>query len=130
MSIKIKAIRDAGNYLKERLVLKVLRRDDIGSYAVFLTTSYDGSVTGERVLAYWFPDKNIKAGDLVVLYTKQGNNQYKKYPSGSTTHFFYWGLEESIWNDPDDTAVLVQIEEWESKEVSEDIMTEEYEDET
>jgi hypothetical protein len=121
MNVTIKAIRNAGELYKERLVIEVLKRVDVGSYAVFSTTSQDNGISSEINQSFWFPDKKVKAGDLVVLYTKEGINKTKTYPNDLTAHFFYWGLEEPIWNDPDDTAVLIEIADWESIEVGDDI---------
>ena len=85
MNLKILGIMDAGIANKERLVLKVLRNDDIGYYVVFDTTFLeDGNVSNKVRHSYWFPDKEVQAGDLVVLYTKQGIMSERKQKDGST----------------------------------------------
>ena len=120
MNLIIKSIKNAGIVKDERLVLKVLKDDDIGNYVIFKTTSFeDNSVTNKVRHAYWFPDKDVQTGDLVVLYTKSGKN-VERYndKSGHTSHFFYWGMKETIWGEKTDSAVLLEVGEWENKSAS------------
>lgn len=113
MNVNIKSFPDAGDAAKERIVLNVTTDGDIGKYLLFCTTKLgDGSPTAGRKQMYWFPDKPIKAGDLVVLYTKKGTRSEKKQDSGATVHFFYWGLEGSLWGDGKNVAVLMHSAEW------------------
>lgn len=114
MRIKIRGIRDAGVPEKERLALDVTQDDDIGSYVVFHTRVLKPEIVSARVRrAYWFPDKPVKPGDVVVLYTKRGTQNEKKHEDGTTSHFFYWNQEAPLWKDRDVTAVLAFLEEWE-----------------
>lgn len=116
MNLKIVGIKDAGIASKERLVLKVLRDDDIGYYVVFDTTFLgDGKVSNKVKHSYWFPDKEVQAGDLVILYTKQGFMNEKKHKNGFISHFFYWGLEMTVWNKEGDCVVLLQVDDWVTK---------------
>jgi len=121
MKLKIKSIKDAGIVEKERLILKVLQEDDIGYYVVFKTTSFeDDSISNKVRYAYWFPDNQVRTGDLVILYTKSGRESKKFNPlSGITSHFFYWGLEKTIWNEKNDSAVLLEVKDWDNKRLSE-----------
>ncbi len=116
MSVKIKAIRDSGIVGKERLVLQVLGDNDIGYYIVFDTTFFeDGRVSNKVRHSYWFPDKKVHAGDLVILYTKPGTQSESQNKDGSTSHFFYWGLAKTIWNKEGDCAVLLEARNWSVK---------------
>jgi hypothetical protein len=115
MKIRIKAVRYKGNISSERLVLQVLADADIGAYAVFKTEVSQGSVSNEIKASYWFPDKLVEAGDLVVLCTKEGVDKEKLNESGSTTHFFYWGKTKPVWNVDNRAAVLLRIAEWDYK---------------
>ena len=124
MNVKIRAVRDAGDPDLERLVLNVFRPDDIGDYAVFDTTyTDDGRVSNKLRHSFWFPDKRIAAGDTVVLYTKRGRANEKKNSSGATSHFFYWGLDVTVWNEGGDCAVLLHVPEWTSYRVVEEPKT-------
>lgn len=113
MMVEIRYIKHPGELKDERLVLKVLKDCDIGMYLTFDTTyTEDGKVSNLVRHPYWFPDKKVKAGDLVVLYTKKGEQSEKKNTDGSTSHFFYRGLERTIWNQSADCAVLLEISTW------------------
>jgi hypothetical protein len=116
MNVEIKAVRGISDIDNERIVLKVLKDDDIGYYIIFDTTFLeDGYVSNKVQHSYWFPDKQVRAGDLVVLYTRNGRTKEKQNKSGNTTHFFFQRLEKTIWNKGGDCAVLVKIKDWEAK---------------
>ncbi len=113
MKLAISSFADPGNYEKERLVIKVLSDVDIGAYAVFISAvSEDGKATAGRKTAYWFPDTAAKSGDLVVLYTKAGQDSKKDLQDGRTAHFYYWGLKASVWEAGSRTAVVLRVAEW------------------
>jgi hypothetical protein len=98
MKLEIQNVADKGNLDKERLVLKVRKDTDMGDY-VLLQTGYDnGSVNIEIYATYWFPYKEVKTGDLVVIYTKDGVSNEKELTQGYKAHFFYWELEDAIWS--------------------------------
>jgi hypothetical protein len=101
----------------ERLVLDVLQDDDIGRYMVLSTTLAEPTtptVSTAIKRIYWFPDKSVKKGDVVVLYTKGGKQSEKKNEDNSTSHFFYWGLSEPIWLEKNKAAgVVAHLDEWE-----------------
>lgn len=112
MTLKIENVADSDEFEKERVVLRVQDDDDIGHYAVFQTRlSDDGrALSGKIAACYWFPDKEVKTGDLVVLYTKSGERSEKKNESGTTSHFFYWGMTEPLWTKK--TPTLVTTPKW------------------
>lgn len=56
--------------------------------------------------------------DLVVLYTKKGDKSERLNKDGSTSHFFHWGLEKTIWNGKDDAVVLIEVKNWIAKKGS------------
>lgn len=115
MKVKIRNVSDYDNHEKERLVLDVIEDTDIGEYLVLDTTyTAKGGVSNKARHPYWFPDKKVKKGDIVVLYTKRGK-QSSTDNGTYTSHFFYWGLDSSVWNDEGDCAVLLHIDEWSAK---------------
>lgn len=115
MNLEIRSFADAGNLLKERIILKALTDLDVGEYAVFRSGvgSRGGTPTSGRKIAYWFPDEDVKADDLVVLYTKRGSRGAKGIEGGRTAYFFYWGRDEPLWNDDKFGAVLLEVADWE-----------------
>jgi hypothetical protein len=119
MTIEIRNVMEAGNLPKERVILRVTGDDDIGRYILFDTTYYeDGTISNEVRHSLWFPDKAVKHGDLVIAYTKSGNSFEKKNENGSTSHFFYMGLDRTIWNKNADGVVLVEAKTWQVKKVT------------
>lgn len=116
MKLEISSFPDTGQFSKERLILKVLSDVDVGGYAVFCSpASKSGGPVAGRKAAYWFPDEDVKAGDLVILYTKTGTSSKKELSGGRTAHFFYWGLDNSVWGGGGNVAVLLRVSEWAAK---------------
>lgn len=115
MKLRFSSFADAGQPQKERLVLKAYEDTDVGEYLIMISSaSADGRATAGRKITYWFPDKEVKAGDLVVLYSKHGTQSEKRREAGGTVHFFYWGLEGAQWSS-ECGAVLLRSAEWEFK---------------
>jgi hypothetical protein len=114
MNLCIQYIRDAGDQAKERLVLKVNSKTDIGDFAIFRAKSdKDGEVYASITDAFWFPDFQAMVGDRVILYTKAGKQSKKDNEDGSTSHFLYWG-KTVLWDDTNFAPVLVEIATWEA----------------
>lgn len=112
MKIKIQSIADRGNPQKERIVMVVQSRTDVGQFALLDAGYSDGGVNTYTRDVYWFPDKPVNEGDYVVLYTKSGKDSEKLQKSGKKSHFFYWGKSGSKWEGTDMAPVLLQVEEW------------------
>jgi hypothetical protein len=113
MILRITAIADRGDQVKERVVLKASSDTDIGRFAIFRSRVENKQVTVAISDVFWFPDKTVKSGDLVVLYTKDGTSGERVLKSGSTAHFFYWSKTERMWSGSQYAPVLVHTTEWE-----------------
>jgi hydrogenase maturation factor len=120
MKLKITAVRDQGNIEKERVVLRVENNCDIGEYILLQTGFVDGSVNTRIYATFWFPDKAVKVGDFVVVYTKKGKDSERPFKDG-TSYFFYMGLTEAIWKRDGRSAVLMNAPSWQSFQVAEDL---------
>jgi hypothetical protein len=117
MKLNIRSFADTGDFEKERMSLKVLANTNIGAYAVlFEPSNIDGDPTSGRKTAYWFPDLDVEAGDMIILYTKDGERRTKELATGHTAHFFYWGLKNPIWNTRKGGCVLLSVDEWQWKQ--------------
>ena len=99
----------------ERLVLKVTGRTNIGEFAVFRTGHANDEVNIDVSDTYWFPNKEVDVGDLVVLYTKAGEFREKELKAGGKAHFYYWDRPAAVWADADVAAVVLHAPEWEGK---------------
>lgn len=99
MNIEFSTLEDAGDLARERIVLKVADKDDIGEYAIFnARLGKTGKIQSGPVRdAYWFVDKDVKKGDLIVLYTKDGETSEKKNDDDTMSYFFYWRKTSPIW---------------------------------
>jgi len=118
MKLSIKYVKDHGALKDERIVLKAMESVDVGSYMLADTTYMDEDQVSNKIRhTFWLPDKDVDKGDIIVVYTKSGKDSTKSNKSGNKTHFFYWGLERTIWNKDQDAAVLFSIRDWLSKKV-------------
>lgn len=109
MIIEIDSIKNSGNLEKERVIFKVIENGDLGKYMVAQSiTINDTSFSSKLQNLYWFPDKELKAGDLVVLYTKQGEKGNSVNEDGSTTYFYYWGLTSTLSSIEKSCVVLLE----------------------
>ena len=113
MKLTISSITDKGDAQKERLLLRVLADIDVGDYAIFRTIIRDGQATAAVEKVFWFPTKHVGAGDMVVLYSRQGVDKDRAQKGGGTVHFFYWDQDEPQWMDADFAPVLVHTPNWE-----------------
>jgi NAD+--asparagine ADP-ribosyltransferase len=111
MNVKILYIKDKSDIDNERIVLYANEDCDIGNYMIFDTYSIGEGISTKIRHTYWFPDKKIKKGDKIIIYTKKGKNSSKEN-SLSTSHFFYWGIDRAIWIKEEECAVLMEISEY------------------
>lgn len=115
MNVEIVGIRNADELERERIVLRAVQDTDIGNYLILRARTKNNVVhAGSVPDSYWFRDKRVRAGDLIVLYSKSGTTREKHNDDESVTHFFYWGLSSPCWSRADSAAVLVRLREWES----------------
>lgn len=114
MNISIKEIKNRGDLENERVVYIVNSDCDLGRFLSFKTKSTDdgNSISNLIINPYWFPDTNVKKGDLVVLYTKSGVNNSRENEDKTTTHFFYLDNNDPIFKEETDMALLIYAEKW------------------
>jgi len=111
--LRILSFADVGNLDKERIALIADTDLTVGDYAVFLSkVTASGKVTSGHKQAFWFPDGDVKEGDMVVLYSKKGVSATKELPDGQTAHFFYWGMTAPMWTSDKVAAVVLHVESW------------------
>jgi hypothetical protein len=113
MKLEIIKIFERGIAQKERLSLRVLNETDLSFY-VIIDTVYlsENSISSSQKHAYWFNPKKVKTGDYIVLYTGNGTPSESKNADGTTNYFLYWGLNNTIWNNKGDCAVVMEINTW------------------
>lgn len=113
MDLEIRRIKNAGT-VEECLVLRVKEDCNSGDYLVFDETyNEDGSVSNKLRHLYIFDSHSLSEGDFIWLFThKEGHYDTHKNKSKTTTHKFYWGLGNSIWNQEGDKVYVIHYVEW------------------
>lgn len=117
MNIAIDYIKDSGNLDKERIVFAVKNDEQLGKYLIAESVLLDNARFSANLNnIFWFPDQELKQGDVVVLYTKSGNNNISVNEDGSTTYYYYWGLTQPHLNDNKPCVVLFDAS-WEVRAI-------------
>ncbi|SEW27403.1 hypothetical protein SAMN05421841_1962 [Chryseobacterium wanjuense] len=118
MNISIKKVIDFGHNT-ERIEFLILSNCNISYYLVSDTTFVTPDKISNKLRhIYWFPSKDVKRGDEIVLYTKKGINKSESINSGQNTRYiFYWGLESFVWNNSGDSAVLFELNTWKTTKI-------------
>ena len=115
MRVQIQYVADPGDLSRERLVMRVRQDVDIGDFMLVRTGFEDDEITTDISNALWFPYKQLDAGDLVVVYSKEGYDRQKRFDNGKRAHFFYWKQNSSLWDDEHVAPVLLYAPQWASK---------------
>lgn len=113
MTLVLQSVVNVGELERERVVIRATADVEIGHYAVFCCNAADDGLplAGNVVHAFWLEDKKIKSGDFVVIYSKRGRDSEKTSENGATSHFYYWELDEPLWN-KDTVPILLLISSW------------------
>ena len=116
MKIDIHKIEGIGHLDRERIVLSVNEETTLGEFSVFMAnpSGPEQIEGGDIPHAFWFDEKKVKKGDLIILYTKSGTPREKANPNGATSYFFYWGLDKPSWSQY--RAVIAQITDYDFHE--------------
>ena len=118
MKLEIVRISDAGDAQRERVVLRAREDCDIGKFALVRAISDEsGPFAGSLSHGYWFPDVKVSANDLVVLYSRSGNEKIKKHDSGRTTYFYYQEAEAPLYSKGNHAPVLFSVPEFQTLDI-------------
>ncbi|MBK0000289.1 hypothetical protein [Erwinia sp. S38] len=118
MKLKIRTIHGHGKASEEYVILDVIKECNADFYMILDTTfTNDGKISNKNRHSHWFLPADLKPGDVIVLFTKEGQSSTKKQDNGSTIYFRYWGLKSAVWNDDGDGAVLIEINAWKTSKV-------------
>jgi len=112
MDLKVMSVHGQGDKTEEAVVLRVLKNCNLKGYMI-LDETFDakGKVSNKHRHVYDFPDLEVKKDEYVFLMTRVGTNVRGKAKNGEPAHYFYWGLNNSVWNDSGDTVHLLKIED-------------------
>lgn len=113
MKIKILGVRDGGVLSKERVVLLADADGNVGHAMLAATRSTaEQTISSKISTPFWFPDREVKKGDLLVVYTQAGTPNQIKNKDQTSSHFFYAGLPSALYGDKSMCAVLFDILTW------------------
>ena len=115
MRLQIVAIADRGVPNKERLHLKAIVDLDL-AYVVVLRSRYLGptNVSANSLPAFWFPPRQVRMGDSIILYTGAGPVTQEASGDGTTNYFYHWGFPQTIFHDPEACVVVVDVNSWQT----------------
>ncbi|MHB9331806.1 hypothetical protein ACP3S7_30405 [Phytobacter ursingii] len=115
MDIGIVNVKEHGELEREHIVLAAVAQANLWNYILLDTTYHDdGSTSNKHRHVFDFDELSaitLNKGDLVLLYTKNGNFSIHELPNGTKAYLIYWGLDETVWNKDGDEAVLVKVAE-------------------
>lgn len=119
MALKIRSIHGHGDKDSEYVILDVVESCWLDAY-VILDTTYRTSniINNKHRHVFLFPTKQVKKDDVIYLYTKKGSDHSTTYSYSSNTHKLYWNLNQAVWNDSGDKALLIRIADIQEYNVS------------
>lgn len=123
MELKIKNVIDYGTHGSERVELTVVSNCNL-KYYMIADTTYNGqnSISNKMRHVFWFTPQDVKSGDELVVYTKNGINSSEYINGGrNVKYIFYWGLSSYVWNNSGDAAILFKLNNWNTTRVVLDI---------
>lgn len=110
MALKIVEIHGKGDKDSEYVKIEVIDDCYLANYVLFDTTyRTSNKVSNKQRHVYLLPYKDVKKGDVIYLYTKTGKDEGTDYTYSSNTYKLFWGLNQAVWNDSGDKAILIRI---------------------
>ena len=114
MELEILYTKNAEDLSSEKVVLKANTDCNIGSFYLTKAKQVDSEhISNNTSVGFWFPDIDVKTGDKIIIYTKEGSLK-KKENEYFTSLFLYMGKTKPIWTD-NSCAVLMKIENFQCK---------------
>lgn len=110
--MELKVIKVEKENDDERLVLEVTEDCNLWPYIVFDSSYNDGADLNLHRQSFIFPNQNVKTGDYILLYTKDGDNNSYRNRGGTITWEYFWGLDVNVWNKEEDEVLIVKAAEF------------------
>lgn len=113
MKLKILGIKDAGRLQDERVLLEAEDDGNVGLFVVLVSKVVEEKKVSSLLRnPYWFPDKDVKKGDLIVLYSRGGSYNAIDNKDASKSHFFYIGSTQPLYQDDADCVIVMESNPW------------------
>ena len=115
-ALRILQIGDRGNLATERVHIEALRECDLGYYLLVATVEIaPGRVYAGLRPAFWFSSQQVRAGDHIIVYTRQGMPSTEFRDDGHMNYFYYWGATMAFFGPiPTARAVLAELNMWQT----------------
>lgn len=114
MKLELQEIKNRGTS-EERIVLKVNEDCDLKYFLIFNTKKINDEKISVLIKhPFWFISKEVKKGDLVVVYSKVGTSSFKVNEDKTTSHFYYRGSPSPLLVNGD-LALIVEATTWKAE---------------
>jgi hypothetical protein len=105
--LQIIKINNSGEVSSEYVFIEVVADCNAGDYLLTDSTyGADNAPSNKLRHVFFFPSKEMKAGEYIVLWTKSGTYNLGKTSTNSPQHNLHWNLKETVWNITGDKAFL------------------------
>lgn len=115
MIMKLK-IRDVygENLEDERIVIDVVSDSENQENYILFDTTYNakGEVSNKHRHPFFFKTTKLKKDEVILIYTKKGDNYLAKSSKQTKMYVLYWGLDACVWNNNKDNALLVHYDDY------------------
>lgn len=110
IDLQIRHVHNASTPKGEYVVLQATADTNLHYYAVVDSTfNADGSMSNEHRHVYFFPGKEVKKDDYIVLSSGTGTNgAIGIFTNGNSYYEYFWRSDICIWNDGGDNASLIK----------------------
>lgn len=111
MKLKMAKILDYGDSENERILIEVLDDCDLGNYVLALSNVVDDNRISNKIEnVYWLENKELKKGDVVVVYTRRQGSSIQKIEnkSGAISYFLFWNLDATLSNKQSKKVVCLE----------------------
>lgn len=112
MKLKIRGV--FGEDLEdERIVIDVVADSKEQENYILFDTTYDdkGKVSNKHRHPFFFKTSQLKKDEVILIYTKKGEDHPGKSSKGTRMDVLYWGLDTCVWNNDKDNALLVHVDD-------------------
>lgn len=109
MKLQIYRIHSRGDSETECVVLGVIDDCNVQDYVLMDSSKHLNSLyLNTDRHNYWFPNVELKRGDVVFLWTCKGTNTAET-KDGVTCLHLYWGKSGTVWHNEGDVALLFHV---------------------
>jgi hypothetical protein len=113
MKLEILNVKHRGDLDAERIIIEAHEDCDIGRFILSTAEQRKGGKVSNKISQpYWFPDQEVKKGDWIIVFTKDGVNSVKENSSGNKSYFYYRSLDKPILADNKTSVLLFALETW------------------